>query len=239
MLFLASVLARRPLGGVLRNSTTGRSTAWRDDKRSRLYYDVATLTLAAIFAARFVAQQYFHETDTVGPLGAAKTTMSLTALSAIAHTTGTPAEAADHTAQAQRIQNETGYHRETPTRKSETNPAPPTPTPFTYRNAYAHRRISPRRRCVPFRDTPLPSMSVALSSWRELTLSYSSCASRQATRAFARVRKRDRDGPLRRPVIRLRARADRLSVLVIRSDTHRPLRPLPGAGPRESGRRGG
>ncbi|AMW15063.1 transcriptional regulator, SARP family protein [Streptomyces qaidamensis] len=35
---------------------------------------------------------------------------ALTALAAIAHTTGTPAEAADHTAQAQRIQNETRYH---------------------------------------------------------------------------------------------------------------------------------
>ncbi|WND23693.1 DUF3159 domain-containing protein [Streptomyces janthinus] len=77
VLLLASVLARRPLAGVLWNSTTGRGTAWRDDKRSRLYYDVANLTLAAIF---------------------------------------------------------------TPTRKSETNPVSPTPTPFTYRNAYAHRR---------------------------------------------------------------------------------------------------
>ncbi|MGW0472782.1 DUF3159 domain-containing protein [Streptomyces coeruleorubidus] len=75
MLFLASVLARRPPAGVLWNSTTGRGTAWRDDKRSRLCYDVVTLTLAAIFTARFVVQQYFYETDAVGSLGAAKIAM--------------------------------------------------------------------------------------------------------------------------------------------------------------------
>ncbi|MDF3144729.1 tetratricopeptide repeat protein [Streptomyces sp. T21Q-yed] len=35
---------------------------------------------------------------------------ALTALAAIAHTNSTPAEAADHTTQARRIQDETGYH---------------------------------------------------------------------------------------------------------------------------------
>ncbi|CAL9515256.1 DUF3159 domain-containing protein [Streptomyces sp. enrichment culture] len=75
VVFLASVLTRRPLAGVLWNSTTGKGTAWRDDKRSRRYYDIATLALAAIFAARFVVQQYFYETDAVGSLGAAKVVM--------------------------------------------------------------------------------------------------------------------------------------------------------------------
>ncbi|MFB6790813.1 DUF3159 domain-containing protein [Streptomyces olivaceus] len=75
LLFLASVLVRRPLAGVLWNSATGKGNAWRDDKRSRRAYDIATLTLAAIFAARFTVQQYFYETDAVESLGAAKIIM--------------------------------------------------------------------------------------------------------------------------------------------------------------------
>ncbi|MGV9984473.1 DUF3159 domain-containing protein [Streptomyces olivaceus] len=75
VLFLASVLVRRPLAGVLWNSATGKGDAWRDDKRSRRAYDIATLTLAAIFAARFTVQQYFYETDAVESLGAAKIIM--------------------------------------------------------------------------------------------------------------------------------------------------------------------
>ncbi|QIP75160.1 DUF3159 domain-containing protein [Streptomyces sp. VN1] len=75
VLFLASVLVRRPLAGVLWNSATGKGNAWRDDRRSRRAYDIATLTLAAIFAARFAVQQYFYETDAVESLGAAKIIM--------------------------------------------------------------------------------------------------------------------------------------------------------------------
>ncbi|MER7229570.1 DUF3159 domain-containing protein [Streptomyces olivaceus] len=75
VLFLASVLVRRPLAGVLWNSATGKGNAWRDNRRSRRAYDIATLTLAAIFAARFAVQQYFYETDAVESLGAAKIIM--------------------------------------------------------------------------------------------------------------------------------------------------------------------
>ncbi|MBZ6206185.1 DUF3159 domain-containing protein [Streptomyces sp. CT1-17] len=75
VLFLASVLVRRPLAGVLWNSATGKGNAWRDDRRSRRAYDIATLTLATIFAARFAVQQYFYETDAVESLGAAKIIM--------------------------------------------------------------------------------------------------------------------------------------------------------------------
>lgn len=75
VLFLVSVLARWPLAGVIWNSATGKGTVWRADKRSRLYYDVATLVLAAVFGARFVVQQYFYETDQVSSLGFAKVAM--------------------------------------------------------------------------------------------------------------------------------------------------------------------
>ncbi|UPZ29789.1 DUF3159 domain-containing protein [Streptomyces sp. LRE541] len=75
VLFLASVLVRWPLAGVLWNAATGKGNAWRADKRSRFYYDVATLVLAAVFGARFAVQEYFYVTDQVGSLGAAKIAM--------------------------------------------------------------------------------------------------------------------------------------------------------------------
>ncbi|MFG2023211.1 DUF3159 domain-containing protein [Streptomyces sp. NPDC048825] len=75
VLFLASVLARWPLAGVLWNSATGKGSIWRADRHSRLYYDVATLVLAFIFGARFVVQRYLYEADEVGSLGFAKLAM--------------------------------------------------------------------------------------------------------------------------------------------------------------------
>ncbi|WP_367048348.1 DUF3159 domain-containing protein [Streptomyces sp. Je 1-332] len=75
VLFLASVLVRWPLAGVIWNAATGKGNVWRADKRSRFYYDVATLVLAAVFGARFAVQQYFYATDQVGSLGAAKIAM--------------------------------------------------------------------------------------------------------------------------------------------------------------------
>ncbi|MGW2328900.1 DUF3159 domain-containing protein [Streptomyces sp. NPDC001700] len=72
VLFLASVLVRWPLAGVIWNGATGKGHVWRADKRSRLYYDIATLVLAALFGARFAVKQYFYETDQVGSLGIAK-----------------------------------------------------------------------------------------------------------------------------------------------------------------------
>ncbi|MEU6120833.1 DUF3159 domain-containing protein [Streptomyces sp. NPDC047123] len=75
VLFFASVLVRWPLVGVIWNSTTGKGTVWREDRRSRYFYDIATLTLTALFAARFGVQLYLYETDQVGSLGAAKIAM--------------------------------------------------------------------------------------------------------------------------------------------------------------------
>ncbi|MEU0135666.1 DUF3159 domain-containing protein [Streptomyces sp. NPDC006296] len=75
VLFLGSVLVRWPLAGVLWNTATGKGNVWREDKRSRLYFDIATLVLAVVFGARFAVQQYFYVTDQVGSLGAAKIAM--------------------------------------------------------------------------------------------------------------------------------------------------------------------
>ncbi|MFC8131321.1 DUF3159 domain-containing protein [Streptomyces sp. NPDC057302] len=75
VLFLLSVLVRWPLVGVIWNAATGKGSVWRADKRSRFYYDVATLALTAVFGARFAVQQYFYATDQVGSLGFAKIAM--------------------------------------------------------------------------------------------------------------------------------------------------------------------
>ncbi|GAA3850192.1 DUF3159 domain-containing protein [Streptomyces sedi] len=75
VVFLASVLVRWPLAGLLWNAATGKGNAWRQDARSRLYYDIATLTLTAIFAARFVVQQWLYDSDDVESLGFAKIAM--------------------------------------------------------------------------------------------------------------------------------------------------------------------
>ncbi|MFE4214102.1 DUF3159 domain-containing protein [Streptomyces sp. NPDC056844] len=73
--FILSVVLRWPLAGLIWNSTTGKGTTWRADRRSRIYYDIATLVLAAIFGARFAVQQYLYQADEVGSLGFAKIAM--------------------------------------------------------------------------------------------------------------------------------------------------------------------
>lgn len=73
--FVLSVVVRWPLAGLIWNSTTGKGVVWRADRRSRLYYDIATLVLAAIFGARFAVQQYLYQADEVGSLGFAKIAM--------------------------------------------------------------------------------------------------------------------------------------------------------------------
>ncbi|RZD78257.1 DUF3159 domain-containing protein [Streptomyces albidoflavus] len=75
VVFGASVVVRWPLAGLIWNATTGKGVVWRTDRRSRIYYDVATLVLAAIFGARFAVQQYLYQADEVGSLGFAKIAM--------------------------------------------------------------------------------------------------------------------------------------------------------------------
>ncbi|WP_440572413.1 DUF3159 domain-containing protein [Streptomyces sp. KR2] len=75
VVFGVSVVVRWPLAGLIWNATTGKGVAWRTDRRSRIYYDVATLVLAAIFGARFAVQQYLYQADEVGSLGFAKIAM--------------------------------------------------------------------------------------------------------------------------------------------------------------------
>uniref|UniRef100_A0AAU3GRN9 DUF3159 domain-containing protein n=1 Tax=Streptomyces sp. NBC_01401 TaxID=2903854 RepID=A0AAU3GRN9_9ACTN len=74
-LFLLSVLVRRPLAGVVWGALNGTGTAWLRDKPSRRYYDIATLTLTGVFAARFLVQQWLYEEDATGWLAFAKIAM--------------------------------------------------------------------------------------------------------------------------------------------------------------------
>ncbi|MFD0020576.1 DUF3159 domain-containing protein [Streptomyces sp. NPDC058382] len=75
VLFLLSVLVRRPLAGVVWGALNGTGTTWLKDKASRHYYDIATLALVGVFAARVVVQQWLYDGDRTGWLAVAKIAM--------------------------------------------------------------------------------------------------------------------------------------------------------------------
>ncbi|MFJ2740581.1 DUF3159 domain-containing protein [Streptomyces sp. NPDC087440] len=74
-IFLVSVLVRRPLAGIVWGALNGTGTAWLKDKPSVRYYDIATLALTGVFAARFVVQQWLYEEDSTGWLAFARIAM--------------------------------------------------------------------------------------------------------------------------------------------------------------------
>lgn len=73
----ASLVARRPLVGVIWNVTrsAGRDPAWRADKSVLHAFDVATVTFAVVFAARFVVQQWLYDGGFTGWLAVARIAM--------------------------------------------------------------------------------------------------------------------------------------------------------------------
>ncbi|WP_236788333.1 DUF3159 domain-containing protein [Amycolatopsis sp. GM8] len=73
--FLLSIIVRWPLVGVIWNALNGTGTDWHRDKSSRFGYDVATLVLTAMFAARFVVQRWLYDSDQTGWLAFAKIAM--------------------------------------------------------------------------------------------------------------------------------------------------------------------
>ena len=72
---LLSVVVRWPLAGVIWNVLNGTGQAWRKDKPSRQAFDIATLALTAVFAARFVVQRWLYDEDYTGWLAFAKIAM--------------------------------------------------------------------------------------------------------------------------------------------------------------------
>jgi hypothetical protein len=66
---------RWPLAGVIWNLLNGNGNAWRMDKPSRLGFDIATLALVVVFAARLVVQQWLSNEDSTGWLAFARIVM--------------------------------------------------------------------------------------------------------------------------------------------------------------------
>jgi Protein of unknown function (DUF3159) len=75
VVFFASVLLRRPLVGVIWGALSGSGQAWRADTSARMGYDIATLALVAVFAARFVVQNWLYGQDATGWLAFARIAM--------------------------------------------------------------------------------------------------------------------------------------------------------------------
>ncbi|HEX8759960.1 MAG TPA: DUF3159 domain-containing protein [Pseudonocardiaceae bacterium] len=74
---LVSVVVRRPLVGVLWSVLNGSGFGWRNDRRVRFGFDVATLVWAAFFLARFGVQRWLYDMQEIGWLGVARLAMGL------------------------------------------------------------------------------------------------------------------------------------------------------------------
>lgn len=85
LVFLASMVIRRPAVGYVWTWATGRDPGWRGVRAAVYAYDVATATWALVFGSRFVVQQLLYNADQTGWLGVARIAMGwpLTALAAL------------------------------------------------------------------------------------------------------------------------------------------------------------
>jgi hypothetical protein len=83
--FLVSVLARYPLVGVIWSFLNGHGMAWRSDRKAMIAYQLATLTWVAVFAARYVVQNWLYNQDQTGWLAFARLAMGwpLTAIALV------------------------------------------------------------------------------------------------------------------------------------------------------------
>ena len=72
---LGTVIARRPMTGLVWNALHGNKHDWRADKVVLRAHDLATLAAALVFGARFVVQQWLYLVDATGGLGVARIAM--------------------------------------------------------------------------------------------------------------------------------------------------------------------
>lgn len=79
---LGSVLARRPVTGVIWNLVHGGKYRWRADRKVLRAHTVATLAAAGVLGARFALQQWLYIADNTNALGVARVAMG-TPLSAL------------------------------------------------------------------------------------------------------------------------------------------------------------
>jgi hypothetical protein len=75
VLFSLSVLVRRPLVGYLWSWATKVENRWREVRRARFAFDLATLTWVLVFASRFAVQRLLYEAHQTGWLGVARLAM--------------------------------------------------------------------------------------------------------------------------------------------------------------------
>jgi hypothetical protein len=73
--FLVSALAARPLVGYVYAAVDGLDRSWREDRRLRRVFAVATVGWAAVFAARAAVQGTLYVMDRPGLLAAARLLM--------------------------------------------------------------------------------------------------------------------------------------------------------------------
>ncbi|WP_078310926.1 MULTISPECIES: DUF3159 domain-containing protein [unclassified Mycobacterium] len=83
--FLVSVIIRRPIVGYAYSWATGGDMSWRGDRRIRTAFDIATVAWIALFATRFVVQQWLYVAGNTAWLGGTKIAMGwpLTAVGAL------------------------------------------------------------------------------------------------------------------------------------------------------------
>ena len=86
VVFLVSVLIRRPVVGYIWSWVNGHDRGWRGVRRAVLAFDVATITWVLVFASRFVVQHHLYDADETGWLAMARIAMGwpLTAVAALA-----------------------------------------------------------------------------------------------------------------------------------------------------------
>lgn len=84
--FVASILVRWPLVGVIWNTLNGNGTGWRRHRRTLIAYDIATAVWAVLFGARYLVQSSLYDDDQTGALAIARIAMGwpLTAVAVIA-----------------------------------------------------------------------------------------------------------------------------------------------------------
>jgi hypothetical protein len=73
--FLASLVVRWPLAGVIWGLLNGHGTQWRSDRRVVRLYDLATLVWVLVFGARYLVQSHFYDTNSTGLLAVARIAM--------------------------------------------------------------------------------------------------------------------------------------------------------------------
>ncbi|MEU3472638.1 DUF3159 domain-containing protein [Rhodococcus sp. NPDC006774] len=74
-LMLVSILARRPLTGLLWNALHGNEYAWRSNRSVARAHYIATATFAVLFGARYFVQDWLYDTDATGWLAFARIAM--------------------------------------------------------------------------------------------------------------------------------------------------------------------